>query len=98
VARCAWCNKEIADDCEVFGIGARLREGVHLEGVEGEVIEVFSVAMNRNIPVAVVSGDSQAKRDGLDLMFMACTRSCATALKAALEGEKEEFDNITYLH
>jgi hypothetical protein len=97
MAICAWCNEEIAEDSEVFGFGARLREGIDLEDLAGEVIRIFSTAANRMIRALVVTSDSEAKADGFDLMFMTCSRDCAEALKAALEEEQREADAVIYL-
>ena len=39
----------------------------------------------------VTTGNSEAKQDGKDLMFMTCSKRCVKALKHALEKEKEMF-------
>lgn len=88
---CAWCNKRIPKDHEVFGLGIKVREGIDLSDKEGKTISLFLVRKNKTVPANVVTSDSEAKRDGKDIMFMTCSQSCAESLKAALQKEKDIF-------
>lgn len=87
--RCAWCNKTIPEDSEVFGLGAKFREGVDIEDNEGKIIPLSLVVTNKTIPAIVTTSDSEAKREGKDLMFMTCSQSCAESLRDALQKEKD---------
>jgi hypothetical protein len=89
---CAWCNEQIPEDTEVFGFGAKCRPEVDLTAHEGSVIPFFIATLNRRIPAFVSASDSDAKRDGYDLVFMTCSRTCSESLKAALEKEKTLLD------
>ena len=42
----------------------------------------------------VVPSDSQAKRDGYDLAFVACRRECANALRAMLQQELDPLRGV----
>ena len=61
------------------------------------MIPVVLALVDKTIPAIVTTGDSQAKREGHDLLFMCCSRECARLLKDALQEEKELFDEIRAL-
>jgi hypothetical protein len=87
---CAWCGSEIPESGEVFGTGAKIREGidfVQAGGREGFFMEV--TIAGRRVPAVVTGKDSDARRAGNDLMFMTCGLRCAEELKKALETERE---------
>jgi hypothetical protein len=84
---CGWCGDDIPDDTELFGIGAKAWPDIDLTGKEGTVIDLVLERRDRNVQALVVAEDSQAKKDGKDLLFVACGESCAEALKQAVEAE-----------
>ncbi len=92
---CAWCGSAIPEGDEVFGAGARIREGIDFvrgSGREGFLMEV--TIAGRRVPVIVTGRDSEARRQGNDLLFMTCTAACAEELKAALERERDIVEKI----
>lgn len=89
---CAWCNREIPEGSRVFGLGARVRENILLNDFEGTIISLELFKTDKTVPAIVTTSDSEAKKDGYDLMFMACSQACAESLKTALNKEKELFD------
>lgn len=84
-SRCAFCDREIPADHEVFGLGAKARVEVNLENYKGEIIEMTVSSLNRKVPAVVTGVGSPAERAGYDLYFMTCSQTCATGLKTALE-------------
>lgn len=91
---CAWCKKEIPEDTEVFGFGAKAKKGVNLNGKEGNIIPLLLINAHREVSAIVVTKDSQAKKEGYDFMFMACSQKCAKSLKTALNAETKLFDAV----
>ncbi|HCX29027.1 MAG TPA: hypothetical protein DHU55_04525 [Blastocatellia bacterium] len=87
--KCAWCGDDIADDVELFGIGAKAGPDIDLAGQEGTLIDIFLARKDRNVQALVVTRDSPAKREGRDLLFVACGESCAEALRQAVGKEIE---------
>lgn len=87
--RCGWCGDEIADDTELFGIGAKARPDIDITEMEGEVIDIFLARRDRNVQALVVTKDSPAKKQGKDLLFVACGESCAEALRQGVGAELE---------
>ena len=61
------------------------------------MIPVVLALVDKTIPAIVTTGESQAKREGNDLLFMCCSRECARLLKHALQEEKDLFDEIRAL-
>jgi hypothetical protein len=92
LGKCAWCDKKIAEDSEVFGFGATIQPDADLSKYEGEAIALPIVTGDRSVPMLVTSEDSEAKRDGNDLMFMVCSEKCGQDMKIALEVEKSQGD------
>jgi hypothetical protein len=90
---CAWCEDEIPEDVEVFTIGAKAKPGIDLSEAEGTIIPLSLVLANRTVSALVPIKDSPAARDGHDLIFMVCSRSCAQALSNGLEKDWKLADN-----
>lgn len=87
--KCGWCDDEIADDTELIGIGAKARPDIDITELEGKVIDIFLTRRDRNVQALVVAKDSAAKREGKDLLFVACSESCAEALRQGVGREVE---------
>ena len=94
MSECNWCKKYIEEGHEVFGFGAKARPGLDLKNKEGTIITIPLILEEKDISVIVTAQDSDAKKDGHDLLFMTCSRKCGEKLKNALKNEKnliEEF-------
>jgi hypothetical protein len=87
--KCGWCDDEIGEDTELFGIGAKAHPEINIGEMDGKVIDVFLTRRNRNVQALVVTKDSPAKREGKDLLFVACSESCAAALEQSVGREIE---------
>ena len=87
--KCGWCDDEIGEDTELFGIGAKAHSDINISEMEGKVIDIFLTRRNRNVQALVVTKDSPAKREGKDLLFVACSESCAAALEQGVGREIE---------
>lgn len=88
--RCSWCESEIPTGKGVFAVGARLKTGIELVNREdGQPLYLQVVVAGRVVPALVVAEDSQAKREGNDLLFLVCGKECADVLSRALEEEKD---------
>ncbi len=81
---CAWCSKEVAEDSEVYKIMATTKYKTLLEGREGMFIPLPLALASKTVHAVVVTEDSEAKKDGWEIIFMTCSLSCAKSLKAAL--------------
>jgi hypothetical protein len=85
--RCAYCDKEIDQDSEVFGVLLTIGEVYDLKDLGGEMISVCLEEANRSIPAMVATEDSDAKKDGGDICFMTCSERCAQSLTTTLQKE-----------
>jgi len=94
LTKCTWCKQLISDDMEVFGMGVKLRPNVDLSEYKGKVMPVSLTCVDKTIHVIVTSDDSDAKRDGKDLMIMTCSEQCAQDLKKALNEDKTLGDSL----
>jgi len=75
----------------------KARQRIGSRSREGKVIPVVLALVDKTIPAIVTTGDSQAKRNGYDLLFMCCSRECAGLLKDVLQEERNLFDEIRAL-
>jgi hypothetical protein len=91
---CAWCSKVISEDSEAFGLGAKIRSAINVKDKEGTIIPLTLIRANKTIPAMVTTSNSEAKREGHDIMFIACSNDCAKLLKKTLQKEKEIIDSI----
>ena len=86
---CGWCGKHIPENTPVYGGGGKVRPGVDLSPHAGHVLPLRLVGAAKTVLVAVPGADSDARRDGHDFVYMTCSVDCATALKAAFQGDIE---------
>ena len=89
---CAWCSKRIPEGAEVFSLGAKTKAGVDLAGHEGGVIQLTLTQPRKTVVAIVPTQDSQAKKEGNDLLFAICSQSCGRALKTALQQQLDIID------
>ena len=59
---CAWCNKEISEDVEVFGMGVKTRPDFDLSEYKGGVMPMNLTCVDKTIHVIVTTDDSEAKK------------------------------------
>jgi len=85
--RCVWCEDQIPEDTELFGVGAKAREDIDITELRGKVIDIYLARKKRNVQALVVTEDSPAKREGKDLLFVTCSESCSEALRQAVGKE-----------
>lgn len=87
LGRCAWCQTQITDHMEVFGLGAKLKSNVDLSEYEGHCIEIGLASEEKQVFMMVTAQGSEAKNDGKDGMFLVCSEKCGNKLKNVLEKE-----------
>lgn len=92
---CSWCSKIVSENQEVFGLGATAKRGIYLENQEGKFVPLSLALSEKTVPAFVTISGSQAKREGKDFLFMACSHACAVSLKEALTKEKNILGNIS---
>jgi hypothetical protein len=86
---CGWCGRAIAPNAERLGFGARARPGIDLSGKAGQVMPLYLAGCDKTVLVAVAGLESEAKREGNDLVFMTCSVACGKLLQAAMQREIE---------
>jgi hypothetical protein len=84
---CGWCGKHIPEGTPVYGGGGKVRSGVDLSACAGQVLPIRLVGAGKTVVVAVPGADSDARRDGHDLVYMTCSVACAAAMKAAFQDD-----------
>ncbi len=90
---CAWCGSEIPEEDEVFAVGATLRGGIQFEVDDNGSGFFLPVAVGQKmVPAIITASDSEARKQGNDLMFMTCSEICACSLRDALCEQKEVID------
>ncbi len=91
---CCWCEKEISQGTPVYSLPGTFRQDLETPPVKKEAY-VIDVAVPKNmdstqyVPLwAIVTGkDSDAKNEGVDLIFMLCSKKCGSELKEVLQTE-----------
>ncbi len=91
---CGWCAKAIADDSPVFGCGVKVQSASNLVGRAGELIKVMMPRTGRLFLAIVPTDDSEARREGWDVMVMVCGKKCKKALRLAFAAEKAELQVV----
>ena len=99
LSKCAWCQNQISDDMEVFGLGAKLKPNIDLSEYENHCIEIDLVSEEKPVYMMISARGSQAKSEGKDCMFLVCSEGCGKKLKDVLEKEislGKMFNSIWY--
>lgn len=89
---CAWCTREISEDADVFGFGAKASQTVDLSDKEGQFVSINLPLQNKTVFALVPTSSSAADIEGFDLVFITCSEDCAQSLKDALDLERDVFD------
>jgi hypothetical protein len=87
MSKCSWCDQFIPDDTPVFGFGGKTRPGVDMAEFEGGTIRISLVTQDCTVMAIVPTAGSQARLDGHDFMFMVCSETCGSEMKAVLDAE-----------
>jgi len=87
---CAWCDKKIPDDAEVFALGAKIKADYFQLAKQqaGQLVDFHLFTVDKDVPVVISAPDSDAKKEGKDLLFPTCSLKCGKALKATLRKEE----------
>ncbi len=85
---CAWCGKEILEDSEIYSLSAKALPKMNIERHAGKAFYIALLLYDKSVPVIVPTNDSDAKRDGKDMLFSICSKECGIELKSALNREK----------
>lgn len=89
-SKCAWCDKEISDG--IFAVLAKVTGEILNTEIfkrnEGSEIEMFFPSMSKEIRVLIAGRDSQAKKEGWDIILTTCSDDCHEYLKNAIANEK----------
>ena len=86
---CCWCGKDIPEGCEAFSLGIRVSKGIDLTPEEGKEVVLYLALFDKKVHAIVPLNDSNAKREGNDILFFLCSQECGKSLKNALQKEKE---------
>ena len=86
--RCAWCHKVMPEDKECFGAGGKVWPSAKplLAGHEGSLMPM-RLSTGREIIVGVPTLDSDARAEGHDIFFQACSEECGNAISRAVRAE-----------
>lgn len=94
VGVCSWCARTIPAGLPIFAIAGKKRPEADFSGQAGQWIKVTLDSGQRQLPALVPAADSQAAREGYDVMFIACTEQCRNEMQLALETEAKQGGTI----
>ena len=86
ISHCGWCHREIGEDEPRLVAGLKFSEPKDYRKARGRAIE-FKLATGRSVIACGVMPDSQAKKEGKDLLVMVCSEECREALSTAMYEE-----------
>ena len=89
---CTWCNLAVEPGEEIFAFGAKTSTSVDLSNKQGQFVSLKLALSDKTVVALVPVETSQAKQNGYDLVFVACSEDCATKLKESLEFERDVFE------
>jgi len=86
---CCWCGFKIGTNREVFALGGKKRPEIDISKYEGGVMPVRLATIEKTVWSIVPTQDSDAHKDGKDIMFTLCSEACGQELKDVLKYETE---------
>lgn len=96
VTVCAWCGRKIPKGSEIFSLGAKVKSGIDLHNQAGRAIRLLLAKSEKTINAIAPADNSQAKKEGNDLLFAICSLKCGDVLRRTLQEELDVFDQINY--
>ena len=84
---CTWCNKSLINEDSVLSLNIKAGDGSKFIDFAGQFITITLAAENKDVHAFVTTEDSQARKDGFDLLFILCSEECRGNLKTALKEE-----------
>ena len=81
---CCWRNREMGEDSERFSINTKFRDSKDYRKNAGKIVEFYVPSADRSIMGFAVTWDSEAKKQGYEIMFVICSERCREELSAAL--------------
>ena len=86
-SHCCWCGNNIDENSPLCALGAKTKPGADISQYEGGAMPIQLVAQVKQIYAVFPSADSEAKRNGRDLLFVVCSKGCGAELKKFLQNE-----------
>jgi len=81
---CRWCDREMGEESERFSINTKFRDPKDYRKNAGKIVEFYVPSVYRSIMAFAVTRDSEAKKQGYEIMFVICSERCREELSAAL--------------
>ncbi len=86
---CSWCGLKIGHNEPLYAIGCKKRPEIDISKYEGKVMSVELISAGKTIWSIAPPADSEARKQGKDIMFTLCSEKCGDQLKEVLEIEKD---------
>ena len=84
MSTCSWCGSKIGSEGPIFALGCKKRPEVDISKYESKVMPVKITTLDRIIWSIVPPADSDARKEGKDIMFTLCSEECGDQLKEVL--------------
>ena len=81
---CCWRNREMGEDSERFSINTKFRDSKDYRKNAGKIVEFYVPSADRSIMGFAVTWDSEAKKQGYEIIFGICSERCREELSAVL--------------
>lgn len=94
ISLCSWCHRRIGENQEVFCLNARFRGDFKIRPSEMRVVKIPLATAGRTVTATIPSADSDARKEGVDSLFVTCSETCGYALKKALDRESSLFSAV----
>ncbi|MEN1968027.1 hypothetical protein WMZ97_08115 [Lentibacillus sp. N15] len=82
---CAYFGKKIKDNQPLSAIDIKFVKGTDFSDREGEFIQVYLNALQREVPMIVTTSDSESQETWTGWPVTVCSQQCGSKLKTALE-------------
>ncbi len=94
---CCWCDKRIGENQEVLCLGSKKRPGIDLSKYEGDIMQVTMATIDKTLWAIIPTAESDARKEGKDILFTLCSDECGIELKEALN-QDEKLGDIIFNH
>jgi hypothetical protein len=85
--KCAWCRKRIHEEASCDSLSVKSVPGIDFSTLPSGPVLINLGAPGRTVIALRPAADSEARRDGCELLFTVCPQECAFELRLALAKE-----------
>lgn len=93
-APCSWCKGIMHSEQKAFCVTGKKLPGKDISMYEGQYVPLEVTSREETVMALVTASDSDARKEGIDFLFVVCSMECANELLKALKQDEDILELI----